>query len=134
MQVKNPYSDLLKIMREQGAKDNPPSIRLGTVLAPPPAIRIQTGDLVLDADDLLIADYLLPNYQREYSQTGEGTIITKTPPSPVTYSSYTVMESLTDTGQITFTDTLKSGDIVALLATEDRQTYILLCKVVNVGG
>lgn len=45
-------------MKKQGSKVNPPSIQIGRVVSPAPLV-IQIGDLPIDADNILIADYLL---------------------------------------------------------------------------
>jgi hypothetical protein len=37
-------------------------------------------------------------------------------------------------GKIQFTDTLKAGDTVVVMPTEDRQTYILLARLVRLNG
>lgn len=127
----NPFATIIGIIRKEGSAYNPPAIMLAEVLSPPPGLLIKAGDIQIGNPNILIADYLLPGYQRQYSQTGEGTIITKTPPSPIEFSEYTVLESLADSGQITWTDTLKTGDTVAVMPTYDGQTYIILAKVVK---
>lgn len=128
----NPYSAIIGIMREEGSVHNPPSIMLAEVIAPPPDLLIKIGDIQIGKPNILIADYLLADYQRKYSQTGKGTIISKTPPAPEKYSEYTVLESLDDSGQITWTDTLKSGDTITVMPTCDGQTYIILARVVRI--
>ncbi len=128
----NPYSTIIRIMREEGSVHNPPSIMLAEVLSPPPNLLIKVGDIQIGKPNILISDCLLPGYQRQYSQTGDGTIITKTPPGPEKYSEYTILESLVDTGQIKWTDTLKKGDILAVIPTYDGQTYIVLARVVRI--
>jgi len=110
--MKSPYSRFIKIMREQGSYYNPPAIQIGEIISPPPNLKIRVGDLQLDKDDVLIADYLLADYTREY-QTSSDKI------------------SWSISNYIKWVDTLKQGDLVALLATADKQTYIVLCKVVK---
>lgn len=58
----NPYTGILGIMQEQGARFNPPSICLGEVVSPEPDLKIKTEDLILDKDDFLISDSLINNY------------------------------------------------------------------------
>lgn len=53
----NGYEKILKIMKEKGKKES--EIKLGVVLD---NMRIDTGELVLDRDDLLIPDILLNGY------------------------------------------------------------------------
>ncbi|MCK9326680.1 MAG: DUF2577 domain-containing protein [Bacteroidales bacterium] len=133
--MQDPYSELLSKMRKQGESVNPPGIRLAEVVSPPPNIAIRIGEMPIDKDNILIADYLLPGYTRETEQKSAGTIITHIPvpeeEPPTDYSEYTAMESLTHEGTVKFTDTLKAGDIVAAMPTEDGQTYIILTKVVS---
>lgn len=110
--MKSPYSRLIKIIREQAVYYNPPTIQIGEIISPPPVLKIRVGDLQLDKDDVLIADYLLADYTREY----------KTSSDKINWST---------SNYIKWVDTLKQGDLVALLATADKQTFIVLCKVVK---
>lgn len=66
----NPYAGIINMMREQGGKNNAPNLMLGEVLTPLPELTIKTGDIQLDKSNLLIADYLMPDYKRSYSMTG----------------------------------------------------------------
>lgn len=100
--MKDSYSELLGIMKENGAAYNPPSLEIGIVLN---ENTLKVGDLQLTKDDFYIADYLKKYYVKQFEVDG----VTK---------SYTSK------------DYLKSGDIVAVLATEDKQKYIVLAKVV----
>lgn len=126
----NPYAAIISMMRQEGSAHNPPPIMLAEVLSPPPHLLIKAGDVQIGNPNILIADYLLPGYQRQYSQTGDGTMIAKTPP-PATYSDYTEVESLRIDGQHKWTDTLRSGDVVAVMPTCDGQRYIILARVVK---
>lgn len=131
----NPYSTLIRIMREQGAKYNPPSIQIGQVISPPPNIAIKIGDLQVDKDNILIADYLLSDYRRQIAipeTTATGTMTTELADSPYVHA-HTITE-VGIQGGIQFTDTLKQGDVVAVIPTEDRQTYIILAKLVRLNG
>ncbi len=130
--MQNPYAELLSAMQRQGASVNPPTIKLAEVVSPPPDIIIKMGDLQVDKNNILIADYLLPGYKRNMSSTSEGDIISHDDGDPRAYSPYIVLEGLSHSGQITFTDTLKPGDILAVMPTEDGQTYIILARVVRV--
>lgn len=111
MKVNNPYNATLAIMRRQGSKDNPPTIRLGTVISPPPSMVLKMGDLQIDNDNILISDFLLSGYQREAE-----------------------ISDISAATQITLGGALRAGDVVAVLSTADRQTYVVLCKVVHAGG
>ncbi len=56
------YAELLGMMRQQGAKDNPTTLQLGTMQS---ANSVKIGDLLLNSEDLYIADYLfLDNVER----------------------------------------------------------------------
>jgi hypothetical protein len=55
----DPYVKILNTMKTKGAESNPPGIVTGTVISPPPNLIIQTKDLQIYNDDILIADYLL---------------------------------------------------------------------------
>lgn len=103
--MKNPYSELLNLMREQGAKYNPPTIEIGEVISPNP-VKIKLGDLQLDKDDVLINDFLLQGYKRQLKVNGI-------------------------TNEYETTDTLKKGDLLAIMPAGDRQRFIVLCKVVS---
>ena len=55
----SPYEELLKIMRREGSKDNPPAIQVG-IMDGPNSCNI--GELKLSRDDLLIAEHLATGY------------------------------------------------------------------------
>lgn len=132
----DPYSTLVRIMREQGAKYNPPTIQIGKVIAPPPNLVIKIGDLQIDKDNILIADYLLPNYQRQISipmTSGAGTMSSEIVGDHGAHT-HTIYQLEISQGEIQILDTLKTGDLVAVMPTGDRQTYIVLAKVVSLGG
>ncbi|EGO87215.1 hypothetical protein G8S49_01540 [Clostridium botulinum C] len=82
--MKDPYVELIKLIKDRGADNNPPSIQLGTMVT---STIVKVGDLQIDGDSLFIDEY--------------------------------------------WKGKLNKGDIVALLAMEDRQTYIILSKVVR---
>jgi hypothetical protein len=97
------FSKILQLIRKQGAYHNPPSILIGEVTSLTP-FKVKTGDLELDNEHLLVADQLL-----RPAVSG----------SPGTYDYTTIVQ------------TLSVGDSVAILPTEDLQTFIVLCKVVK---
>ncbi|CUU49195.1 DUF2577 domain-containing protein [Clostridium beijerinckii] len=106
----DPYVKMLNLMKRKGAESNPLSICIAKVNSPPPEIIIQTNDLQLYKDDLYIADYLLSGYSRQASVAN------------------------TDGTAVSFLDTIKIGDELAVLPTKDNQTWIILCKVVKCSG
>lgn len=152
MMASNPYSGILSMMQEQGSKNNPPHILIGEVISPDPNLTIKTEDLVLDKDDILVADSLIGEYKRELSETSQGDItVTGTLNSSTQHksggSSYAEFAShnhdinnsatlsgtyeLSGTTSITFKTGLKAGDLLAIIPTLNRQRYIVLCKVVS---
>jgi hypothetical protein len=121
VQVNNPYTDMLMAMQRQGAKLNPPSIQIASVVASPPNLIIKIGELQIDKNNIYVADFLLSNYQREISipeSTATGTT------SNGTIESVGIADV-----KMTSKDALSVGDSVAVMPTADRQTYIILCKV-----
>ena len=50
------YTQMLEMMREQGRKDNPITIQIGTMQS---SKSVKIDDLLLTREDLYIADYLL---------------------------------------------------------------------------
>ena len=55
MQSDQYFAEMLKMMREQGRKDNPTTLQLGVMRS---ANSVKIGDLVLNAEDLYITSYL----------------------------------------------------------------------------
>ena len=49
------YTEMLGMMRQQGAKDNPTTLQLGIMQS---ANSVKIGDLILNAEDFYTADYL----------------------------------------------------------------------------
>ena len=49
------YAEMLNMMREQGRKDNPVTLQLGIMQS---KNSVKIGELVLNSEDLYIADYL----------------------------------------------------------------------------
>lgn len=126
MKIDNPYSEALALMEKRGAKNNPPSICIGTIVAPPPNIVLTLGKLQIDKDNIFIADYLLSGYQREIS-------IEQAAATGSACQGSVSSVGIPDT-KMSYKDTLKAGDSVAVLATADRQKYIVFCKVVNMNN
>ena len=56
------YAEVLEMMRSQGAKDNPTLAQLGIMQS---SNSVKIDDLVLNAEDLYIADYLVAGYTRQ---------------------------------------------------------------------
>jgi len=122
----NPFNQLIQFMREEGGYYNPPSILLAEVVTPSPLVIKIGDDLQIDKDNLKVADYLVANYEREIKSKGSLNV-------SATVSNGGSLSSLTvNNGKIQFTDALKAGDLLAVIPTEDRQTFIVLCRVVDV--
>lgn len=148
MQANNPYTEILQMIRAHGSKYNPPSIQLAEVLAPPPNLIIKLGDIQVKKESIFIADYLLQYYRREYYANGDlkfsdpscsgSTDKRSDGDSPHDHG---VISITVETGDfkikgeggeyLYFTDTLKPGDLLAVMPTYDMQTYIVLAKVVR---
>lgn len=118
-------------MRTQGGKNNTPYVQLGVVVSADP-LTVKLGDLQIGKENLLIADYLLPDYQRVASipiTDGSG-VMSST--SIGEHGSHTHnITKLGIEGEIVLTDGLKADDIVALIPSLDEQTYIVLAKLVS---
>lgn len=120
--MKNPYSTMINHMRTQGAKYNTPYVQTGVVIAADP-LTIKLGDLQIEQRNLLVADYLSPNYTRKIT-------IPATTATGSTTEESIIGIGIPD-GDIIFTDGLKADDIVALIPALDEQTYFVLARVVN---
>jgi hypothetical protein len=121
LNIGNPYSEIINQMRNQGAYYNPSGIEIGIVTNEDP-LTVQLGDLPLNKDNLLIADYLKKGYSRQINipsasasgSTSDGSI-----------SSIAIPQgnlNLLDNG-------FKKSDNVALVRV-DTTKYLILCKVV----
>ena len=55
------YAEMLNVMREQGKKDNPTTLQLGIMQS---ATSVKIDDLILNREDLYIADHLVTGYTR----------------------------------------------------------------------
>lgn len=100
----NPYSEILSVMRNEGKKDNPASLRLGIMQDAASCI---AGDLLLSGDDLLVAEHL---------KTGYHYAVDNTVPSLKNDS--------------TFIEPLKEGDTVIIYRLSDEK-YVILERVVE---
>ena len=120
------YTEILNMMREQGRKDNPTTLQLGIMQS---SNSVKIDDLILTAEDLYIADYLLTGYKRkiEIPYVSEVTL-------DVTSGYYDVKSvevNVTKQDAITYTDELKKGDLVAVQRLYNSNKYVILAKVVQ---
>lgn len=143
----NPYSSLIEIFRQEGAKYNSPDLMLGEVLTEMPNLTIKVGGVQLDKDNLYIADYLLEGYKREFKTESVKANISGGTVNGGTTSAYVsehgshshTVNSINITnathkeeGEITLTDTsLKKGDIVALQQLKGTNQFIVYCKLIR---
>lgn len=111
------YAEMLGMMREQGKKDNPSTLQIG-IMQSPNSVKID--DLILNAEDLYIADYLLAGYEYPLS----------TPyVDSVTYANYNI--SVTTKDKAIKSSGLKKGDLVTVQRLSNNM-YVILAKVVRV--
>ena len=136
-EMKNDHylAEMLEIMRTQGSKDNPVTLQLGVMQS---ANSVKIDDLVLNAEDLYIADYLVAGYTREIKipyvsgvtvdttqEDGFGTV-----DSEGNYSDPDT--KVTRQTKITYKDGLKKGDLVAVQQLAFNNKYVILARVVSV--
>lgn len=100
------YSEFLELMRNQGRMDNPQTLFIGTVktwASDNSKIEIEVDDLILDQEDILVADYLMDGFKFPLKTTNP---------------------AVKKGG-------LKKGDLVAVMKCNDNDTYVILAKVVS---
>lgn len=128
------FAEMLGMMRSQGAKDNPTTLQLGVMQS---ANSVKIDDLVLNAEDLYIADYLVAGYTRKIKVpyvSGVTVDTTQSDPFGTVDSEGNYHDPDTKTTrqtQITFTDGLKKGDLVAVHKLQDTNKFVILAKVVE---
>lgn len=121
--------------------------QMGTVISPPPDIKVGLGDkIILDKEDLILAAHVLAGYEREIegnhitgsvfsSRGGKMDFhLTGNPPSQnYTITNFSLLASTTEKseGTLKYTDTLKAGDKVILIPSSDNQKYYLIDKAVK---
>lgn len=123
-------AEILELMRSQGAKDNPVTLQLGVMQSP---TSVKIDDLVLNAEDLYIADYLVAGYTRQIKvpyvsgvsvdTTQSNPFASKDNPDPDT--------RVWKESQITYIDGLKKGDLVAVQKLDGNNMYVILARVVS---
>lgn len=124
------YLEILRMMRERGARDNPVTLQLGEMQSPN---SVKIDDLILNAEDLYIADYLVAGYTRtikvpyvsgvSVDTTQSNPFASKDNPDPDT--------RVWKESQITYTDGLKKGDLVAVQKLDGNNMYVILARVVS---
>ena len=131
-----PESQLLGILNGVAKNNQPETIQIGKVLAPPPNIKVQYKDFILEKEDVWISEYLLIGYER----TAKGTIVSETQPRSggggySLFASHTHEINNPYTDNIIYTDTLKPGEYVSIMPIQQvegtTQQYIILDKIVH---
>lgn len=131
-----PESQLLGILNGVAKNNQPETIQIGKVLAPPPNIKVQYKDFILEKEDVWISEYLLIGYER----TAKGTIVSETQPRSggggyALFASHTHLINNPYTDNIIYTDTLKPGEYVSIMPIQQvegtTQQYIILDKIVH---
>lgn len=131
-----PESQLLGILNGVAKNNQPETIQIGKVLAPPPNIKVQYKDFILEKEDVWISEYLLIGYER----TAKGVIKSETQPRGggggyALFASHTHEINNPYTDNIIYTDTLKPGEYVSIMPIQQvegtTQQYIILDKIVH---
>lgn len=114
---------------------------VGKVISPPNDIRISIDEaIILDKSHLIIASHVLNDYERKFEVfdaeiqfTAENCGSTNT----VSNHSHTIQslnvdsQTLKAKGKFKWTDTLKEGELVILVPSQNEQMYILIDKAVE---
>ena len=122
----NPYNQLIEIMRQESAPRRRESLALGLVQSVSP-LRILVDGTQQTAESLLANAALLSGAKTSaiYSLNGQASIADP---------AGTVSGAISATGGVTLerqSDAWAAGDQLLMLAIEERQRYIILCKVVS---
>lgn len=117
-------SQMLSIQHGIAEKHVPPSVSVGVVLTPPPALTVQWNNIVITPDQIYLNDYWLPGHTRHivgatsYRGGGSGDPAYESHNHPI------------DNDE-TWTDTLKPGDLVSVHPQEGGQSFIIESKLVK---
>lgn len=117
-------SQMLSIQHGIAEEHVPPSVSVGVVLTPPPALTVQWNNIVITPDQIYLNDYWLPGHTRHivgatsYRGGGSGDPAYASHNHPI------------DNDE-TWTDTLKPGDLVSVHPQEGGQSFIIESKLVK---
>lgn len=145
---KNPYSEILEIMKNQGTYYNPPIPALGVVISPRPNLRIKYNEITVEQSQIWISDRLKAGYTRKYNLDGildsihidvsdseESIELGPTSPHPHAHTIIMVEGSgdYEAHGSITWTDELKENDVVLMqqIGTVEKAEFIIICRLVR---
>jgi len=129
---KHPISMMFDTIKDISTANNSPSIQIGQILAPPPAIQVQYNGIILEAEDCWISQYLLAGYTRQI----EGALVSGTQSSQCSLGApHTHPIDNSYTASLTTTDTLQAGDYVSIMPMPSSdgtvQQYVILDKIVH---
>ena len=126
------YAEMIEMMRAQGRKDNPITLQLGVMQS---SNSVKIDDLVLKAEDLYIADYLIAGYTRQIKiPYVSGVTVDTTQHDPFgsvdAQGQYHDPDTRVSTqAKITYIDGLKKGDLVAVQRLNDTNKFVILARV-----
>ena len=126
------YAEMINMMRSQGSKDNPVTLQLGVMQS---SNSVKIDDLVLNAEDLYIADYLISGYTRQIKiPYVSGVTVDTTQNDPFgsvdAQGQYHDPDTKVSTqAKITYIDGLKKGDLVAVQRLNDTNKFVILARV-----
>jgi hypothetical protein len=126
------YAEMIEMMRAQGRKDNPVTLQLGVMQS---SNSVKIDDLVLKAEDLYIADYLIAGYTRQIKiPYVSGVTVDTTQNNPFgsvdAQGQYHDPDTRVSTqAKITYIDGLKKGDLVAVQKLNDTNKFVILARV-----
>lgn len=116
---------------------------LGTVISPPPNLMISALDGNLMISDCYVLDRILPEYKRVIdlpleSKKGELSLqsyeVDREDGKLEDKKDYRITDIGLEKKEVIFKDTLKKGDTVLLISTQDNQQYFVVGKVTRVGA
>ena len=125
-------AEMIEMMRAQGRKDNPITLQLGVMQS---SNSVKIDDLVLKAEDLYIADYLIAGYTRQIKiPYVSGVTVDTTQHDPFgsvdAQGQYHDPDTRVSTqAKITYIDGLKKGDLVAVQRLNDTNKFVILARV-----
>lgn len=119
-------AQVVDVMHGIANNAQPMGTQVGIVVTPPPGLTVRMNNILLDAKDLYISRYLLPNYTRHvvgetsYKGGGSGMPAYESHNHPI------------DNDE-TWTDTLQPGTLVAVIPVDgqENQLYIIADSLVK---
>ena len=119
-------AQVVDVMHGIANNAQPMGTQVGIVVTPPPGLTVRMNNILLDAKDLYISRYLLPNYTRHvvgetsYKGGGSGMPAYESHNHPI------------DNDE-TWTDTLQPGTLVAVIPVggQKNQLYIIADSLVK---